>query len=104
MREADRGFGLVDVLAAGAAGAHRVDAHVGFLDVDLDAVVDHRIDRDARERGVPARVGVERRNAHQPVHAVLGLEPAVGVAALDLDGRRFDAGFLAVGLFDDSRP
>ena len=93
-------FGLVDVLAAGAAGAHGVDAHVRFLDVDIDAVVDHRIDRDARERGVAAGIGIERRNAHQPVHAVFGLEPAIGVVALDLDGRRLDAGFFAVGLFD----
>ena len=65
-----------------------------------DAVVDHRIDVDARERRVAARVGIERRDAHQPVHAVLGLEPAVGVAALDLDGRRLDAGLLALGLFE----
>ena len=42
-------FRLVDVLAAGAAGAHRVNAHVRFLDVDIDAVVDHRIDGHARE-------------------------------------------------------
>ena len=93
-------FGLVDVLAAGAAGAHRVDAHVGLLDVDIDAVVDHRIDVDAGERSVPARIGVERRDAHQAMHAALGLEPAVGVVALDLDGRRLDAGLFALRLLD----
>ena len=79
--------------------AHGVDAHVGFVDVDLDAVVDHRIDRDAGERGVPPRIGIERRDAHQPVHAGFGLQPAIGVVALDLDGRRLDAGLFAVGLF-----
>ncbi len=93
-------FGLVHVLAAGPAGAHGVDAHVRLLDVDLDAVVDHRIDVHARERGVPAGIRIERRDAHQPVHAVLGLEPAEGVAALHLDGRRLDAGLLALGLLD----
>ena len=102
--EADRRFGLVDVLAAGPARAQRIGAHVGFLDVDDDAVVDHRIDVDARERRVPARVGIERRDAHQAMHAVLGLEPAEGVAALDLDGRRLDAGLLASRSPRSTRP
>ena len=88
-------FRLVDVLPAGAARAQCIDTHVGFLDVDLDAVVDHGIYVDARERGVPARIGIERRDAHQAMHAVLGLEPAIGVAALDLQGRGLDAGLLA---------
>src|SRR6516162_1823165 len=34
------------------------------------------------------------------MHAVLGLEPTEGIAALDLDGCRFDAGRLAFGLFE----
>src|SRR4029079_18355444 len=36
MRDADRGFGLVDVLAAGAARTHGVDAQVGVIDDDVD--------------------------------------------------------------------
>ena len=75
-----------------------------FVDVDLDAVVDHRIDRDAGKRRVPPRVGIERRDAHQPVHAGFGLQPAVGVVALDLDGRRLDAGLFALRLFQHTRP
>src|ERR1700730_17718912 len=46
-----------------------------------------------------ARIGIERGDANEAVHAVLGLEPAIGVAALDRNGRRLDAGFLALGLF-----
>ena len=57
-------------------------------------------DRDARERGVPARIGIERRDPHQPVHAALGLQPAIGVVAADLDGRGFDAGFFALGFLE----
>ena len=34
------------------------------------------------------------------MHAVFGLQPAVGVVALDLDGRRLDARGLALGLFE----
>jgi hypothetical protein len=54
---------------------------------------------DARKRGVPARVGIERRDPHQPMHAGFGLEPAIGILAADLDGGRLDAGFFALGLF-----
>ena len=99
MRTAE--FGLVDVLAAGARGAVGVDPAIAFVDVDLDAVVDHRIDPDRGEAGVAAGVRVEGRDAHQAMHAQLGLQPAVGVVALDDDGRRLDARFVAGGLFDD---
>ncbi len=69
-----------------------VDLQVALVDLDLDVVVDLRIDPDAGEAGVPARVGVEGRDAHQAVHAALGLELAIGVLALDLDGGGLDAG------------
>ncbi|MNX49008.1 hypothetical protein D3C86_796020 [compost metagenome] len=42
----------------------------------------------------PAR-RVERRLAHQAVHAGLGAQQAEGVVALDLDGRALDAGGVA---------
>ena len=44
-----------------------------------------------------AVVRIERALAHQPVHADLGLEPAVGVVALDAEGGRLDAGHFAAG-------
>jgi len=66
--DAHRGVGLVDVLAAGAGCPERVDADVGGVDLDLDRLVDLGIDEDARERGVPPRVGVEGALAHQAVH------------------------------------
>src|ERR1019366_3883007 len=80
--------------------AHDVGAYVVFINVDLDAVVDHRKHHDAGKRGVAARIGVEWRDAHQPVHAVLAFEPAIGVVALDRHGRRLDAGALAFGLLE----
>src|SRR5262249_37976586 len=96
--EAHRRLGLVDVLPAGAARPHGVSAHVGLLDLDDDTVVDNGIDRDAGEGGVPTGVGVERRDAHEAMHAVLALEPAISIVALHLDGGRLDAGLFAGGL------
>ena len=44
---------------------------------------------------------VERRLAHQPVHAGLGAQPAVGVLTDDVHGRTLHAGNLAGGRLDD---
>ena len=94
--DAHRRIGRVDVLAAGARRAIGVDAHIGLADLDLDRIVDDRIDPDAGERRVAARVAVIGRDAHQPVHAGFGLQPAIGVVALDQHGRRLDARLFAV--------
>ena len=66
-----------------------------------DAIVDDRIDPDRGEAGVAARVGIERRDAHEAVHARFRLHPAMRVVALDDDRRRLDAGLVAGRLFDD---
>ena len=102
--DAHRRVGLVDVLAAGAGGAVGVDAQVGGVDVDLDRVVHFGIDEHAGERGVAAVAGIERRLAHQAVHAGLGAQMAVGIVALDLDRGALDAGDFAVGSVPAPRP
>src|ERR1019366_7471832 len=90
----------IDTFRAGAAGPECIDAQVLFLDIDLDFVVHLREDEDAGEGGVTARVGVEGRDAHQAVDADFGLQQAVGVLAVDLEGGALDArsfAFQAVG-------
>src|SRR5450631_3939473 len=95
VRDADGGFGLVDVLAAGAARAHDVDAQILVVDLDLDGLVDVRVDEDAGERGVPPRLAIVRRDAHQPVHARFGAQPAVGPFPFDADGGALDPRLVA---------
>src|SRR5882672_3752456 len=60
----------------------------------------HGVHEHARERRVPAGVRIERRLAHQAMHAALGAQMAVGVAAADLEGRALDAGDLARRLLE----
>ncbi len=86
----------VDGLASGALRAGVGNVEVGGVDLDLDGVVDDGVDGDARERGVAAGVGIIGRDAHEAVDAGLGLEPAIGVLALDLDDGALDAGFFAL--------
>jgi hypothetical protein len=97
--DAHRRLGLVDVLAAGAGGAVDIDLEVGGIDRDVDLVVHLGRDEHRGEAGVAAVVGIEGRLAHQAVHAGLGLEPAIGVIALDAHGGRLDAGHFAAADF-----
>ena len=62
---------------------------------DLARLLDDRRDLDARERRLAAVGGVERRQPHEPVHALLGRVEAVGVVAGDAEGRGLDARLLA---------
>src|SRR6476660_6394050 len=59
MGDAHGAVSRVDVLAAGAARAVGVDAHVLLVDVDGDGVVDGGIDRHRRKARMPPRIGIE---------------------------------------------
>ena len=100
MGDAHGAVGGVDVLAAGAGRAIGVDAAVALVDLDVDPVVDDRIDPDRREAGVAAGGAVIGRDADQAVDARFRLQPAKGVVALDDDGRRLDAGLFALVALD----
>src|SRR5216117_1087094 len=100
MRDAHRRVGLVDVLTARAGCAVGVDAQIGGIHFHLDVLVHLGIDENAREGSVAARVRIERRLAHQAVHAVLGAQVPVRVAAADLERGALDAGDLARGLLE----
>ena len=95
MRHPHRRIGLVDVLTAGAARAESIDAQIGRIDYHLDLVVDRRKDEHGGERGMAARVGVKRRDAHQAMDPGLGLEVAVSVVALDGESRALDSAAVA---------
>jgi hypothetical protein len=100
MGDADRRVGRIDMLTARARRSIRIYTTIGFIDVHLDPVVDHRIDPDRGEARMAAGVGVERRNPHQAMHAGLGLRPAMGVVAFDEQRARLDAGLFARRLLD----
>ena len=64
------------------------------VDLDVDVVLDQRAHLDQREARVAPVGGVERRQAHEPVDALLGREEAVGVLAAREEGRRLEARLL----------
>ena len=74
VRDPDGAVGLVHVLAAGALRTVGVDLQVAFVDLDVGVVGQERRDDHGRERRLAAVGGVERREAHEPVLAALGLE------------------------------
>ena len=93
MGDANGGFDFVDVLAAVAAGAECVDAKVVGFDYDVDFVVDFGDDENGREGCVAAGGLIERRDAHEAMHAAFTHEHAVCIFTGDLDGGGFDSGF-----------
>ena len=100
MRDADRRLRLVDVLAAGAARAKHVDAQIRRIQLDLDIVVDLRRHEHGGERRVPSVSRIERRLAHEAVHAELGAQPAVRILAAHVNRRALDARNLAGRLLE----
>ena len=96
--EAHRRVGLVHVLAAGARRPVGVDAEVLLVDLDLAGhVLQERHHVERGEAGLAAVLGVERRDAHQPVHAPLGGQQPEGVAAAHDERGRHEPGLLALG-------
>ena len=96
----DAGLDLVDVLPSLAAAAVGVPLDVGRVDDDLDRVVDGRRDEHRGEGRLPLVVGIERREPHEPVHAVFALEVAVSEFAGKFQRGRLDAHFVALLIVD----
>src|SRR5690348_2184611 len=94
MGDTHRAVGGVHVLPARSGRAIRVDPEVLILDLDIDVIVDLRIDPHAGEAGVPSSVGVIRTDAHETMDSAFDLEVAVGILALDEHGGRLDPGLL----------
>ncbi len=92
VRHAHGRFSPVDVLAAGAAGAENIHFDVVRFEIDFDVVVDLRVNENRGERSVAARVGIERRNADQAMHADFRLQQAVNIFSVDFKRHGFDAG------------
>ncbi|MNX81261.1 hypothetical protein D3C86_1129440 [compost metagenome] len=95
-----RRIGLVDVLPARARGAVGIHAQVGRVDFHLERIVHLGVHEHRRERRVAAARRIERRLAHQAVHAGLGAQVAERVVALDLDRCALDAGHVALGFLE----
>src|SRR5262245_22526396 len=101
VRNAHGRIGNVDVLAAGAARTISVYTQILLVDLDFDVLVNLRINEQRSERRVPARVLIERRDAHQSVHAGFGGEQSICVFTLDFNGHAFDPSFFTGLIVDD---
>ncbi len=92
MRDADRRFSLIDVLAAGALRAHRVDLQIGFIDIDID-LFGLRENRDGRSRRMDAPLGFGVGHALDPMRAGFEFQSREDAASGDLG----DDFFIAAG-------
>src|SRR5205085_10737440 len=92
--DADGALGLVDVLAARAAGPHALPLDVGVLDLDLHLV---RLGQhgDGGGRGVDAALRLGLGHALDAVAAALVAQVGVGVLAGDAEDHFLVAALLA---------
>jgi hypothetical protein len=75
VRDADRAVGLVDVLAAGAAGAEGVDAQLGRVELHLLGLVGLGHHGHRAGAGVDASLALGGRHALHAVAAGLEAQP-----------------------------
>ena len=72
----------------------------GLISISMSSSISGRHEH-GREGGVAPVAGIERRLAHQAMHAGLGPQPAVGVLADDADRGALDPGDFAGGGFEE---
>src|SRR5438270_12800181 len=103
MHNSHGSFDFVDVLAAFATTAKSVDLQVDRVDLNRSGITNFSYNIDTGEGGVPTFVRIKRRDAHEPMHAALGLQVSVGVLAGDEQRHRFNADFFALLNIDGLR-
>src|SRR5262249_1993999 len=91
--DAHRALGLVDVLAARAAGAHALPLDVRILDLDLH-LVGLRQHRHRGRRGVDAALLLGLRHALHAVAAALVAQVGVSIVARDAEDDFLEAALL----------
>ena len=94
MGDADGGFGLVDVLAAGALRAHGVDLQVVVVDLDID-VLDLGQHRDGGGGRMDAAGGFGVGHALHAVHAGFEFELGEHAAAANFGDDFLEASLAA---------
>ena len=110
MGDANGRLDLIHILAAGSAGPKGIDPEIFVVDDEVDIIIQFGIDEDRGKGSMPALVGIEGGDAHEPVYAGFSLEIPVGIGpchgqrhALDAglfsreQIQRFDLEFLAFG-------
>ena len=87
---------LLHVLPPVARGAVDIDLQIIVVDLDRVYLFNLRQHVHLGERGVARVLLIERRDPHQPMHAVLGAQPAVRRFPFHLQRRRLDPGLVAL--------
>ncbi len=95
MRDTHGAVRLVDVLSARSAAAIGIYLELFGINLDFVIVLNFGHYFDGRKRRMTSRVGVERRYAHQSVHALLRLEVSVRVVSVNLDSDALDTRLVA---------
>jgi len=101
MGDADCGGCFVDVLSACTAASVGIDTEIFFVDFNIEVFFNIRHNIQGYEGGLAFSLCIEGGDAHEAVYSFFGLQVAVSVFAVYLEGNGFDSGFVSVEVIED---
>ena len=96
-----RRFCTVNVLTARTRGTVNVNTQIRRVDIDIDIIVNFRVDKRRTERRMATAAGVERTLTNQTVYASFSTQPTVSIFSSDSDGHGFNTRHFTFRLFNN---
>ncbi len=84
------------MLSAGTAASVGINAKILLVNLHIQILLDIRHNIQGHKRGLALALGVERGDPHQTMHALLRLQVAVSINAVDLESHGLDARLVPV--------
>ena len=96
-----RRFGTVNVLTARTRSAVNVNTQVRRVDIDINIIVNFRVDKRRAERRMATTAGVERAFTHQAMYTGFSTQPTVSIFASNSDGHGFNTRHFTFRFFNN---
>ena len=93
--QANSRLNLIHILATRTTRTEGIPLIIRRVDHNLDRIIDGRRNKYRGKRGLAFVVGIEGRKTHHTMYAILALEVAVGVVAVDLQRAGFHSHLVA---------
>ena len=89
------------MLSACTAASVGIDTEIFFVDFNIEVFFNIRHNIQGYEGGLAFSLCIEGGDAHEAVYSFYGLQVAVSVFAVYLEGNGFDSGFVSVEVIED---
>ena len=96
-----RRFRTVNVLTTRTGGTVNVNTQIRRVDIDINIIINFRINKRRAERRMATSAGVERTLTNQTVYAGFSTQPTVRIFASNSDGYGFNTRHFTFRLFNN---